>query len=61
MIISLFYVALSADEVFWLASYMFDKSPQSEQPNSVSAPFCSENPPPEVRIFLFFEHILFYY
>jgi hypothetical protein len=35
---------------FQLMSYMFDKSPPTERPNSVPAPFYSENPPPEVGI-----------
>jgi hypothetical protein len=61
MIISSFYVALSADDVFRLVSYMFDKSPSSEQPNSVHAPFYSENPPHEVGIFVFLDHIFFCY
>jgi hypothetical protein len=61
MIISLFYVVLSVDDVFRLMSYMFDKSPPSEQPNSMSAPFYSESPPSEVGIFLFLDHIFFYY
>jgi hypothetical protein len=31
------------------------------QQNKVAAPFCSENPLPEVGIFIFFDHIFFCY
>jgi hypothetical protein len=47
--------------VFRLVSYMFDKSSPTEQLNSVPAPFCSENPPPAVGIFIFFDKTFFYY
>jgi hypothetical protein len=49
LITSLSYAVLSADKVFWLVSYMFDKSLVTNRPNSVPAPYCSENPPPLLR------------
>jgi hypothetical protein len=42
-------------------SHMLDKSPVIAQPSSVSAPFCSENPPPELGVFIFFGNTFFYY
>jgi hypothetical protein len=59
MIISPFCVALTTEEVLRLMSYMFDKNPLIEWSNSVPAPFCSENPPPEVGIFIFLDLIFF--
>jgi hypothetical protein len=61
MIFSLFDVVVCADEVFQLVSYMFDKSPPSECPNSMHAPFYSENPPHEVGIFTLFDLVFFWY
>jgi hypothetical protein len=43
-----------------MVSYMFDKS-LSGRPDTVSAPFCSENPPPEVGIFILSNHIFLWY
>jgi hypothetical protein len=59
MIISLFDAALTADDVFRLMSFMFHKSSPTKRTNSMPAPFCSENPPPEVGIFILFDLILF--
>jgi hypothetical protein len=50
LITSLSYEVSTADEVFRLISYMFDKSPVTNRPSSVHAPYCSENPPPAVII-----------
>jgi hypothetical protein len=59
MIILLFCVPLTTEEVFWIISYMFDKSLLTKRPNSMPAPFCSEIPPPEVGIFIFLDLIFF--
>jgi hypothetical protein len=61
MIISLSYVVLTGDEVFQLLSHMFDNSSVIVRPDSMPAPFCSENPPHVVRVFIFFDNIFFYY
>jgi hypothetical protein len=59
LIFSLFCLALSANDVSRVVSYIFDKSP-SEGPNIVPAPYYSEDPPPEVGIFILSNHIFFY-
>jgi hypothetical protein len=59
MITSLFFVALSSEQVPWLVFLMFDKSPPTERPNSVPAPYYSENPRPVVGIYVFFDLIFF--
>jgi hypothetical protein len=52
LITSLSYATWTAEEVFRLVSYMFDKSPVTDRPSSVP----SENPPPVVGIFIFFDN-----
>jgi hypothetical protein len=61
LITSLSYVVLTADEVFRLVSYMFDKSTMTNRPSSVPTPYCSENTPPEVGIFILFNNTFFRY
>jgi hypothetical protein len=61
LITSLSCVVLTNDEVFQLVSYMFDKSLVTNRPSSVPAPFCSENPPLAVGIFIFFDNTFFCY
>jgi hypothetical protein len=61
LITSLSYAALTFEEVFHLVSYMFDKSPVTNRPSSVPDPYYSENPPPVVGIFIFFDKTFLYY
>jgi hypothetical protein len=61
LITSLSYAVLTADEVFHLMSYMFDKSPVTNRSSSVSDPYSSKNPPPVVGIFIFFDNTFICY
>jgi hypothetical protein len=58
---SLSYAVLTADEVFWLVPYMFDKGLVTNRLSSVPAPLCSENLPPTVGIYIFFDNTFFCY
>jgi hypothetical protein len=60
MIISSSYVVLIDDEVFRLVSRVFNKSLVTVQPDSVPAPYNSENPP-SVGIFVFIGLLFFSY
>jgi hypothetical protein len=61
MIISSSYVVLNDGEVLQLMLCLFDKSLVTARPDSMPAPYCSENHPPSVRIFVFFDIIFFCY
>jgi hypothetical protein len=49
------YVILTDDEVFRLVSRIFDESLVTRRPASMLALYCCENPPPSIRVFIFFD------
>jgi hypothetical protein len=53
LIHSFFCSALTKTEIDRLVGYLFDKDPPVPQSNSVSAPYCNENPPPLVMTITF--------
>jgi hypothetical protein len=50
MISSSFHVILTGEEVLQFVSRLFSKDLPIAPPASVLEPYCSENPPPSVRI-----------
>jgi hypothetical protein len=60
VIISSSYVVLTDGDVYQLVSRMFDKSLMTVSLDSMLAPYYSDNPPPSVETFIFFDLLFFY-
>jgi hypothetical protein len=52
------HTALSLDEIDMFVACLFDKDPPTVQPDNLPPPYCSENPPPSVRILAVFDSYL---